>query len=685
MTAMQRRLASIMFSDMVGYSALAQRNELLAIELLDEHRRLLRGLFAQHRGREIDAVGDGFFVEFPSAIDAVQCALDIQRALVERNAAAAKERRIEVRIGLHLGDVVVEGERVVGDGVNLAARIQALAQPGEILLSEDVARQIRNKIETPLENLGSQTLKNIVSPVQIHRLRLPWQEVAGKRSKPSPRARRSFTGSIMTGGVVALLVIAAAFYMIHTRSTPAPPTGQPRLAVLPFANMSADRDNEYFVDGMTEELISRLSRIKGIDVIARTSIMQFKGKQVSIADIGRQLNVNTVLEGSVRKAGNRLRITAQLVNVQSQTHLWSEDYDRDTKDVFAIQSDVARRVADALRVQLVPDEKQEIEKRGTQSLEAYELYLQGLYQQNAATPEGFEKSIEYFTRATEKDPKYARAFAGIANSLELVGIFGLRPQARTFAEAKAAASKALTLDETVVEAYVTLGAVKVYLDLDWAGQEQALKRALALNPKSAMVNDWYGINHLCPKGRHAEAIAHIERAMTLDPLSPLLQQDAGWTYWCAGKYHEAIGAFQSSITREPNLSFAYNGLALSLSALGRHAEAIGAALKEVELTSAASLPLGTLGYVYSRAGHEKEAREVLARLLNSPKSQEIEPLALAAVYAGLEEKDAAFAMLDRSFEARNFQRLIYINGGNYFAPIRPDPRFEALVKKLGLR
>ncbi len=686
MSGVQRRLASIMFSDMVGYSVLAQRNEMLAIALLEEHRKLLRGIFAQHGGREMDAVGDGFFVEFSSAVDATTCAIAIQKALVERNATASNERQIHVRIGLHLGDVVVEGERVVGDGVNIAARIQPLAQPGEILLSEDVARQVQNKIDAPLENLGPKTLKNIASPMQIYRLRLPWQEAAGKAANPTPpQASRLFVRWMLAGAVLLLVVSTSALYLFQNRSAPSLPAGPPRLAVLPFANLSADQENEYFVDGMTEELISRLSRIKGIDVIARTSIMQYKGKQVSIADVGRDLNVNTVLEGSVRRAGDKLRITAQLINVQSQTHLWSEDYDRETKDIFAIQSDVARHVADALRLQLMPGEKQQIEKRGTQSLEAYELYLQGLYHQNAATPEGFEKSIEYFVRATEKDPKYARPFAGLANSLELIGVYGLRPQVATFVEAKAAASKALALDDSVVEAYITLGAVKVYLDLDWAGQEQAFKRALALNPNSAIAHDWYSISNLCPRGRHEEAITQIKRAMALDPLSPLFQHDAGWIYWCAGKYAEAIESFENSVKREPNLSFAYDGLAYSFSALGRHEEAIAAALKQVQLTSAASLSLGTLGYVSSRAGQENEARKVLAKLSTPAKKQEIEPLALAMVYAGLQDNDAAFEMLNRSFDARNFQRLIYINGGNYFAPIRSDPRFDALVKKLGLR
>jgi class 3 adenylate cyclase/TolB-like protein len=320
--AEERKLAAIMFTDMVGYSALSQKNEGLALDLLDEHRRLLRGVFVRHGGREIEAVGDGFFVEFPSALAGANCAVEIQRTLHERNGSAPLERRIEVRIGLHLGDVVAQDDRVHGDGVNIAARIEPLAEPGGICLSEDVARQIQNKIELPLRRLGKADLKNIRTPVQIYRLALPWEgkHLPGSEQLAFSVGQRQMRRRLIGAGGLLVAGGLAGTWVWKRAQTSAGLTNN-RIGVLPFVSMSASPDDEYFADGITEELISRLSRVKGLEVIARTSISSYKGTKKKIGDIAGELNVGTVLEGSVRKAEQKVRITAQLINAANEARV----------------------------------------------------------------------------------------------------------------------------------------------------------------------------------------------------------------------------------------------------------------------------------------------------------------------------------------------------------------------------
>ncbi|MBL8514918.1 MAG: adenylate/guanylate cyclase domain-containing protein, partial [Betaproteobacteria bacterium] len=325
-----RRLAAIMFTDMVGYSALTQRNESLALELLDEHNMLIREKIAEHAGREIKTVGDAFLVEFNSALAAVQCAVGVQRALTRRNGILASKgpaapdntsaaaEPVHVRIGIHLGDVVYRENDVFGDGVNIAARVQSNAEGGEILVSEDVARQVQNKIDIPLQDLGPTRLKNITDPVRIFSIQ------ADRRTRP-----RSVTGS----------------------GAGAPP--ETSIAVLAFANRSANADDEYFSDGLADELLNMLAKIDGLRVAARTSAFYFKGKTATVSEIGKTLNVATVLDGSVRKSGNRARVSVQLVKVDDGYQIWSESYDRTLEDIFAVQDDIALAVVTELRQRLL--------------------------------------------------------------------------------------------------------------------------------------------------------------------------------------------------------------------------------------------------------------------------------------------------------------------------------------------
>jgi TolB-like protein/class 3 adenylate cyclase len=372
----QRRLAAIMFTDVVGYSDVTQRDESLALRLLHEQKRLLSPLFPAFDGRVIETIGDAFFVEFASALQAALCAAQIQKTLHERNALAPPGEEIRLRIGLHVGDVVVSGANVHGDGVNIAARVQQVAPPGGICLSEDVARQVQNKIPYKLLKLGRGELKNIRLPVDIFMVVMPWEKrPAGLADRAGflLSRRKTRRAILLAGGALA----AAAVFLWVTLHTPGTPAPANRIAVLPFLNISRDPGDEYFADGLTEELISNLSKIRDMSVIARTSVFKYKNAGVDIAEIGRALNVGTILEGSVRKSGNTAVITVNLTDVATQKNLWSRDYTREITDVFGVQADISMRIAGMLKVRMLTGDAEKLRQRGTESPDAFRYYLLG--------------------------------------------------------------------------------------------------------------------------------------------------------------------------------------------------------------------------------------------------------------------------------------------------------------------
>src|SRR5713101_7187532 len=334
----QRRLAAIMFTDMVGYTALGQRDESLSLALVEEQRKLLRPIFKRNNGKEINTMGDAFLVDFPNALDAVRCAYDAQRTSREFNISQPPERRIRLRIGLHLGDVLESHGDIRGDAVNIASRIHSLAEDGGICVTRQVYDQVQNKFDLPLKSLGSRSLKNVNAPLEVYRMVLPWE-----------REQKSTAAQLETS----------------------------RVAVLPFANMSPDPNDSYFADGITEEIISTLSGISGLNVISRTSVMGYKGTTKRVKEIGGELEAGSVLEGSFRKAGNKIRVTAQLIDVRDDRHVWAHSYDRNLDDVFGVQTDIAKQVSDALRVKILAPEIDRIEKKPTESTKAYTLYLRG--------------------------------------------------------------------------------------------------------------------------------------------------------------------------------------------------------------------------------------------------------------------------------------------------------------------
>jgi adenylate cyclase len=699
----ERKLAAILAADVVGYSRLVGYDEAGTVARLKALRKeLIEPLIADYRGRMVKLMGDGALVEFASTVDAVECAVAVQRGVAEREAAALDDRRIQFRIGVNIGDIIVEDGDILGDGVNIAARLEALAEPGEICVSRTVYDHARAKVAFGFEPMGEHRIKNIAEPVTVYRV-IPEPGPLTKVLGPRPAGMRRWRLGALAA--VALLVAAGGaglWLRSHDGASPSPgqavtpvttstspiqaPLDKHRLAVLPFANISADPADEYFSHGMTEELISKLSRLRELTVIARTSVMQYKQTGKSIAEIGRELQVGTILEGSVRKSGDRLRITAQLVDVEGQGHLWSQDYDRTLDDVFAIQGDVAESVADALAVTLGPGEKSQLEKQGTQNLEAYNLYLRGLYLVNTQSEEGLKKGIAYFERALQRDPTYAQAYAGIAMAYYWSAASSLLAPREAFAKAREAPEKALELDDTIVEAHLVAATVDQYLDHDQARARLAYERALELAPNSAYAHDAYGILFFSPMGRHEEAIAELQRAVEIDPAAVAWLLDLGWVYYMAHEYDLAIEYLQRTLELEPSTVDGHRGLGEVYVQKGMYDEAIKHLQKHVELTEGRTdYALGYLGYAYGMAGQRGMALDLLGTLQDRARRQYVAPYAFAPLHVGLGDHDKAIDALWQDYEAEQPTFfLLWLKVFPVFDPLHCDPRFIELLRRIGV-
>ena len=457
--------------------------------------------------------------------------------------------------------------------------------------------------------------------------------------------------------------------------------GTYRIAVLPLVNISPDPQDEYFADGMTEELISTLSRIRGLRVIARTSVMQYKRTSKSITDIGRELKVETILEGSVRKAANKLRITAQLINVANQEHLWSEDYDRELQDVFAIQSSVAQQVASALKVELLAGDKEQMNKRPAQNLEGYTLYLKGRYCWNKFSEEGLQSSIMYFQQAIDRDPLYGLAYAGLAVSYATLGVNYL-PPSEAFPKAKVAAETALAVDSDLPEGHAVWGAIKVFFDWDWVTAERELRRALEINPNDATAHQAFAYC-LEVTGRPKEALAEIQVAHELDPLSLVINCDVGIRFYFARRYDLAIEQYQRTLEMEPDFPIAHVWLGRAYEQKGMFQEAVGAYQKQVLILSGDGERAAALGHAYAVSGLMGALRHQLNELKQLSTQRYVAPLDIASIYARLGEHEQAFEWLEKAYQDR-FSLLPWLKLDPRFDSLHSDSRFVTLLKKIGL-
>ena len=637
----RRRLAAIMFTDMVGYTALGQRNESLSLVLVEEQRKLIRPILGRHNGREIKTMGDAFLVEFPSALDAVRCAYDIQRATREFNISLPDEKRIHLRVGVHLGDVVESRGDISGDAVNVASRIEPLAEDGGVCLTRQVYDHIQNKFELKLASLGVKPLKNVSIPIEVYRMVMPWYN-------------------------------EKAVQLAHL--------DKKRMAVLPFANISPDPADEYFADGLTEELIGTISKIRELSVISRTSVMQYKGKSKPIPEIGRELNAGTVLEGSVRKAGNRVRVSIQMIDANEDKHLWAENYDREIQDIFSVQSDIASRVADALKVELLAGERKSIGKVLTNSVEAHNLYLKGVYHFNRGSPSDIERAIEYFELACEQDPGFALAYAKVAYCYVVIAGESMSAQ-EAFPKAKDFLARALSLDDRLAEAHNVQAMIANQYDWDWAMTERSFKEAISLNPSLAEGHVFYAW-FLAAMGRFDEAISEATRAHELDPMSPLTSVICSHVNWLAGKNDRARELSMRILERYPNFARAHLGLALLNAMESKAEEAIKEADKMISISDEAIFR-ELQAQVYALVGLKEKAREILDGLLSKKFKGYASPMQIGLTYYILGEKDSGYQWMEKAYEARDAM-LPMMNKWPTEKVAREDPRFIELLSRMKL-
>lgn len=645
----ERKLAAIMFTDMVGYTALAQKNEQLSLELVEEQRRIIRPLLASHNGREIKSIGDGFLVEFPNAVDAVRCAYDIQRKIREFNFTLAEDRRVHLRIGVHVGEVVESKGDISGDAVNVASRIEPLADEGGICLTRQVHDHVNNKVDLRMTYLGSKSLKNVAQPVEVFKMVLPWET-----ETPSSSA--------------------------HLDAK--------RLAVMPFVNMSIDPGDAYFADGLTEELISTISNIRELTVISRTSVMKYKGGGATAGEIGQALKVGSIVEGSVRKSANRARVSAQLIDVSTDGHLWSKTYDREMDDIFAIQSEIAQQVAEALKVQLIANERKEVEKKPTQNTGAYMLYLKGRHYWNERTKESFDTAMNYFKRAIELDPMYALAFSGLADCYAISADWYWMNPNEAFPKAREYDRKALEIEPELAEAHASLGVIYNSYDGNWSEAEREFRRAIELKPGLAYPHMWYGI-FLDVMLRFDEALEQMKLALKLDPLSRLVRGNLGYIFLGMGRAKEATEQFELALKEDPNLSNNHEGLGWALYLDSKPQEAVKEIRQASTLGNNAPGMKSSLACILALAGNRDEALKLLQELKESATTATISKIQLAKILFALGENNEAFDYLEKGLEDRSIftnhsSDLADIRSLPWFSGARNDKRWSALEERLGL-
>jgi TolB-like protein/Tfp pilus assembly protein PilF len=484
--------------------------------------------------------------------------------------------------------------------------------------------------------------------------------------------------------VAALVIIALAIWQTWLQKEVVPiPSGKPSIAVLPFEDLSLQKDQEYFCDGLAEELINRLTNIENLRVPARTSAFSFKGKDLDYREIGEKLNVEMVLDGSVRKEGNKLRITAQLIKVADGFPVWSKIYQRNIEDTFDLWDEISLAIVDNLKIKLLGKEKAKLAKRYTENIEAYNRYVKGRYFWNKRTEEGLKKSIEYFEQAIEKDPGYARAYAGLADAYNLLPIYTSLPTKDAFPQAKEAALKALEIDETLAEAHASLAWIKMSWDLDWEIAEKEFKRAIELNPAYATAHHWYSF-YLMWTARFDEAIKEIEQAQELDPLSLIINRDVGRAYFRAGRHDQAIKALQKTIEMSPNFSQTYLMLGMVYLENSMYEEALAEFRKEKSVSKGFNPQAECyIGVTYVRMEKKDKAQQVLDNLIEQSNKEYVPPYFVAILYFALEEKDLGFKWLEKAYEDRTIG-LAMLKITQAYDSVRSDPRFITLIKKVGL-
>src|SRR6266571_2594914 len=453
------------------------------------------------------------------------------------------------------------------------------------------------------------------------------------------------------------------------------------IAVLPFDNLSRDPDNAYFAEGVQDEILARLAKIADLKVISRTSTQKYKSAPDNLREIAKQLDVVNILEGSVQKAADQVRVTVQLINATNDAHLWAETYDRKLTDIFTVESEIAKTIADTLRAKLTGSEERMMSKKPTANPEAYEFYLKGRFFWNKRTGVDLRKAIDYFNQAVAKDPSYALAYAGLADAYVLLSGFGAASPKDSLPQAKAAAEKALELDNSLGEAHASLAQALFAYDFNIAGANREFRRAIELNPNYATAHHWYGESGLAPLGQFEDAIAELKRALELDPLSVIINADVGTVLTSARRYDEAIEQLRKTLEMDPSFYYAHYNLGEALEMKGLTENAVAEYQRAIALNDD-PVPQALLGHLYAKMGRKNEARQILQQLHESSKQHYVSPYLFAMIHIGLGDKDQAIDFLEKTYEDRDGYSIAFVKVDPFLDPLRSDPRFEALVQKV---
>ena len=613
---MERRLAAILAADVVGYSRLMGANESGTLAALDTLRaEFINPKLSEHQGRTVKLTGDGMLVEFPSVVNAVACATELQRGMRQRNANAAQDRRIEFRIGVNVGDVIVQEDDLFGDGVNVASRLESIAPVGGIAVSQAVRDHIGKRLDVTFEDMGERRLKNIEQPVRVYSISLD----------------RSFAREMDDAASVS-----------HVE--------KPSIAVLPFINMSGDPEQEYFSDGITEDIITDLSKVSGLSVVARNTVFTYKGKPVKVPEVARELGVEFVVEGSVRKAGSRVRVTGQLINGKDDRHVWADRYDRDLTDIFAIQDEITHAIVEQLKVKLLPQEKKSIAQAPTDNVEAYTYYLRGRQFMQRHSKANYQLARRMFAKAVELDPLYARANAGIADCDSFLFLhYHLEASVESIL---ATSAKALSLDDKLAEAHASRG---LAFSLD---------------------------------RRYDEATAEFEKAIALDSNSFEAHYFYGRACVMQGKFERAATVFERAAENKPDDYQSECLLIFVYRSLGRERDSENAARRGVERAERALISHpedARAAYLGANAlavlGERDRAKEWAARALAIDPDDVLIQYNVACVYSLLGDIDQAFDLLERLLpNAGHELRRGWIKHDSDLDPLRSHPRYQKIIE-----
>jgi adenylate cyclase len=680
----QRKLAAIMFTDIVGYTALMQQDEEKAVKTRDRHRDIFDSTTSKFNGQILQYYGDGTLSIFNSAIDAVMCAMEMQLAF-------QKEQKIPVRIGIHQGDIIYSDVDVIGDGVNIASRIESLGVAGSVLVSDMIYEEIKNQNKIQTNSLGSFDLKNVSRPFDVYAIKnegliVPQKSQIkgklGKRKDGFLKIPRSNIGRFIIGTLLVIVVSIIGIFIytsVTNEKTAKEIANEKSIAVLPFVNMSGDQQQEYFSDGITEEILNALAQLKGLKVAGRTSSFAFKGKNENLKIIGEKLDVSTILEGSVQKFGNRIRITAQLINANDGFHIWSERYERNLDDIFAIQDEISSRIAEKLKISYMENQNDFGGTAPTENMKAYELYLKGQYFL-AQRSEGVGKAMIYFQKAIELDPDYAAAYEAIGLCYHLIASFFTQPAHIVMPLARKALKKSISLDEKSASAHLLLAQLYLHYDWDWNAAKAEYNRAVELNLETPHMYDAFYQAYLF--NDFDKAINIAEKVQERNPLDfHALVDLANFNIW-AGRFDKARDVAKRILELNPEHVDAYFIFGETYFIEGKNELATEYFQKSASLGASREWIEMYIIPLLENVDQKEKVAQMLSAVEPAASSGAMPIILMVNGYGIAGLNDEAFTWLDRAFEERDYS-LVRLKTNPYLKPLHSDPRWQILIDKIG--